>query len=209
MGQWLLGICLAVATGAVPFLLISLKKKRKGLLIEKQMPEVMELLSRSLRAGHTLPSAMELAGKEAPPPLSTELRLVYEQQRLGIGLNDALRQMLDRVDSKDLRYFVTAVLIQSETGGNLAEIMENIGHLIRERLRVKGKIKGLSAEGRFSAYILGGLPFAMFMILYVIHKSYVMILFNDPWGQRLLVGALVSMALGSLCMRRLIHQIKP
>ena len=169
--------------GGHPLSVLSIKKKQRTSLIERQMPDVMELLARSLRAGHTLPSAMELAGKETPEPLGTELRTAYEEQRLGLSLSEALRHMVDRVASRDLRYFVTAVLIQTETGGNLAEIMEKIGFLIRDRLRVKGKIRGLTAEGRLSAFILGILPFAMFVILYAIHKKYVMTLFVDPWGK--------------------------
>jgi tight adherence protein B len=204
----LISLILALALGHIPFLVVSVKKQRKGLLIERQMPDVMELLARSLRAGHTLPSAMELASKETPHPLGTELRMAYEQQRLGISMSEALRHMVERVASRDLRYFVTAVLVQTETGGNLAEIMEKISHLIRDRLRVKGKIRGLTAEGRLSALILGILPFAMFVILYVIHKKYVMTLLWDPWGQKLLVVGITCLALGILSMRKLINQIK-
>jgi len=123
-------------------------------------------------------------------------------------MSEALRHMVERVASRDLRYFVTAVLVQTETGGNLAEIMEKIGHLIRDRLRVKGKIRGLTAEGRLSALILGILPFAMFMILYVVHKKYVMTLFWDPWGQKLLMVGITCLVLGILSMRKLINQIK-
>jgi len=204
----LVGPLLAVVAGAIPFLVISLKKSRRSSMIERQMPDVMELLARSLRAGHTLPSAMELAGKETPDPLGIELRMAYEEQRLGLSLAEALRHLVDRVASRDLKYFVTAVLIQTETGGNLAEVMEKIGYLIRDRLRVKGKIRGLTAEGRLSAFILGILPFAMFMVLFVIHKKYVMTLFEDPWGQKLLAAGLVSMTLGILSMRKLIRNIR-
>jgi len=206
--NFLISLILALALGHVPFLVASVKKNRKGLLIERQMPDVMELLARSLRAGHTLPSAMELASKETPHPLGTELRMAYEEQRLGINMSEALRHMVERVASRDLRYFVTAVLVQTETGGNLAEIMEKIGFLIRDRLRVKGKIRGLTAEGRLSAWILGILPVVMFMLMYAIHKKYVMTLFWDPWGQKLLMVGLTCLALGIFSMRKLINQIK-
>jgi tight adherence protein B len=206
--NFLVSLLIALVAGTIPFLFLSIKKKQRTGLIERQMPDVMELLARSLRAGHTLPSAMELAGKETPDPLGTELRTAYEEQRLGLSLSDALRHVVERVASRDFRYFVTAVLIQAETGGNLAEIMEKIGYLIRDRLRVKGKIRGLTAEGRLSALILGVLPFAMFVILYVIHKKYVMTLFVDPWGKKLLVVGLIAMALGIFSMRRIINKIR-
>jgi tight adherence protein B len=205
--NFVMAAVLPVIAGSIPFLVLSIKKKHKSNLIEKQMPDVMELLARSLRAGHTLPSAMELASKETPEPLGTELRLAYEEQRLGISLPEALNHMVERVDSRDLRYFVTAVLVQTETGGNLAEIMEKIGFLIRDRLRVKGKIRGLTAEGRLSASILGVLPFAMFLILYMIQRKYVMTLFYDPWGQKLLVIGIISITLGIFSMRKIINKI--
>jgi tight adherence protein B len=206
--NFLVSLLIALVAGTIPFLFLSLKKKKRTSLIERQMPDVMELLARSLRAGHTLPSAMELAGKETPDPLGTELRTAYEEQRLGLSLSDALGHVMDRVASRDLRYFVTAVLIQTETGGNLAEIMEKIGYLIRDRLRVKAKIRGLTAEGRLSAAILGILPFAMFMILFIIHKKYVMTLFVDPWGKKLLVAGLIAMTMGIVSMRRIINKIR-
>jgi tight adherence protein B len=206
--NFLVSVLIALIAGAIPFLVLSIKKKQRTSQIERQMPDVMELLARSLRAGHTLPSAMELAGQETPEPLGTELRTAYEEQRLGLSLSEALLHMVERVASRDLRYFVTAVLIQTETGGNLAEIMEKIGFLIRDRLRVKGKIRGLTAEGRLSACILGILPFAMFVILYGLHKKYVMTLFVDPWGQKLLVAGMISLTLGILSMRKLINNIK-
>ena len=205
--NFLVSLLIALVAGTIPFLFLSIKKKKRTSLIERQMPDVMELLARSLRAGHTLPSALELAGKETPEPLGTELRTAYEEQRLGLSLGDALRHVVDRVASRDLRYFVTAVLIQTETGGNLAEIMEKIGYLIRDRLRVKAKIRGLTAEGRLSATILSILPFAMFLILFTIHKQYVMTLFVDPWGNKLLVAGLIAMTLGILSMRRIINKI--
>ena len=201
---FLVGAILGLVMGAVPFAVMRIKVVQKSRLVERQMPEVMELLARSLRAGHTLPSAIELASREVPHPLGTELLLGYEEQRLGISMAQALRHMMDRIASQDFRYFVTAVLIQSETGGNLAEIMEKIGKLIRERLRVKGKIASLTAEGRLSALILGLLPFFMFAILFALQRDYVMTLFRDPFGRNMLMGSLVSIGLGVICLKRMI-----
>lgn len=202
-----LRIALAAVLGLLPYPYLRLKRRRKTVLLEKQMPEGMDLLSRSLRAGHTLQSAMEMVSGEIGAPLGAEIKIAYEEQRLGLGLNKALRRMADRVDSQDLRFFVTSVLIQSETGGNLAEILENIGQLIRARLQLKGKISGLTAEGRFSALILSMLPIAIFLILYFVNRDYMMLLWTDPLGNKLLLGGVISMALGTLWMKKMI-QIK-
>jgi tight adherence protein B len=204
-GSLLTCLVLALGFGSLPFLVIRMRKNRKTAQVEKQMPDVMELLARSLRAGHTLPSAIELAGQETPRPLGTELRLAYEEQRLGISMAEALRHMVDRVNSPDLRYWVTAVLVQTETGGNLAEIMEKIGHLIRDRLRVKGKIRGLTAEGRLSAIILGALPFVLFFALFMIQRDYVLTLFYEPLGRKLLVAGLIGIALGLITMKKIVQ----
>ncbi len=195
----------AVLFGYVPFVLVRLKKNHKTKIIEKQMPEAMELLARSLRAGHALPSSIELAAKEIRHPLGTELKIVYEEQRLGLGLNAALKRMGDRVASQDLQFFVTAVMLQSETGGNLAEVMENIGYLIRERLKLKGKIQALTAEGRFSALILALLPFIVFAALTVLSRKYIDTLFNEPAGKYLIGVGLFNILLGVLWMRRIIR----
>ena len=129
----------------------------------------------------------------------------YLTQRLGLGLNDALQRMGERVASQDLQYFITAVLLQTETGGNLAEIMENIGHLIRERLKLKGKVRALTAEGRYSALILALLPFVVFVALYVLNRSYVDILFKEPAGPKIIAVGIISIILGIYWMRRIIE----
>lgn len=204
-GSLLLGLILAVGLGYGPFLFLAVKKREKSALVEKHMPEVMELLARSMRAGHTLSSAMELASKETPHPLGTELGVAYEEQQLGMSMADALEHMVARIASRDFRYFVTAVLIQSETGGNLAEIMEKIGHLIRERLKLRGKVRSLTAEGRLSALILGGLPFVMAGIIYLIQPKYINMLFTDPIGQKMAIFGLIAMTLGIISMKKIIR----
>jgi tight adherence protein B len=201
----LMGLGVGVILSFLPFFLLRIKKRRKTARIEEQMPDVMDLLARSLRAGHTLASAFELASQETPHPLGTELSMVYEEQRLGIGLNGALQDMVKRVDSHDLRYFVTGVLIQSETGGSLAELMEKLGQLIRERLKLKMKVQSLTAEGRLSALFMILLPIILFLFLYISRPEYIMVLFNDPTGKKMLVGSLVSMAIGWYFIRRIIR----
>jgi tight adherence protein B len=203
----LMGLGVGGALGFIPIIIMSLKKRRKSKLFEMQMPECMELLARSMRAGHALPSAIELASKEIVPPLGLEMKIVYEEQRLGLGMLQALRRLGDRVDSQDLQYFITAVLLQVETGGNLAEILENIGFLIRERLKLKGKIQALTAEGRFSAVILTILPFVVFAAISILNPKYMNTLLTEPIGIKLITGGLISMGFGILWMRKIV-QIK-
>lgn len=201
-GFWPWG--LGAAMGFLPIFILRWKKKRKTLKFEKQMPEAMELLARSLRAGHTLQSTLELVSHEIPAPLGKEMRVTYEEQRLGLSVSQALRRMSDRVASQDLRYFVTAVLIQAETGGNLAEILENIGTLIRERLKLKGKVMALTAEGRFSALVLIGLPIVTFLFLYLINREYVMVLLTDPLGNKILTSGIALVTFGALIMKKMV-----
>jgi tight adherence protein B len=199
---WSLGLSLLL--GVLPLMFMRWKRKRKTLKIERYMPDAMELLARSLRAGHTLQGTLDLVSQEVPGPLGTEMRITFEEQKLGLSMPQAFRRMGERVASQDLRYFVTAVIIQSETGGNLSEILENIGLIIRDRLKLKGKVKGLTAEGRFSALILSLLPFVTFMALYLFNREYVMILFREPVGHKLMMGALISIGIGIIFMKRMV-----
>jgi tight adherence protein B len=206
---WLLGVytwALAVSfgLGMLPFMVLRFLRRRKTAKIEKFMPDAMELLARSLKAGHTLSGTLDLVSQEIPGPLGAEMRITFEEQKLGLSMPQAFRRMGQRVASQDLRYFVTAVIIQSETGGNLAEILDNIGHIIRERLKLKGKIQGLTAEGRFSALILSLLPVVTFLALYFVNRKYVMVLFRDPMGIKLLTGALISIGFGIFVMKRMV-----
>jgi len=200
--KWSLGLSLFL--GIIPIMFLRWKRTRKTLKIEKYMPDAMELLARSLRSGHTLQGTLELVSQEIPKPLGTEMRITYEEQRLGLSMSQAFRRMGERVASQDLQFFVTAVLIQSETGGNLSEILDNIGSIIRDRLKLKGKVQSLTAEGRFSALILTLLPFITFLGFYFANRKYVMTLFKDPLGVQLLTGAIVSIIVGTLVMKRMV-----
>jgi tight adherence protein B len=204
VGSWTWSLGLSFLLGVLPIMFLRWKRKRKTLKIERFMPDAMELLARSLRAGHTLSGTLDLVSQEIPGPLGTEMRITFEEQKLGLSMPQAFRRMGERVASQDLRFFVTAVIIQSETGGNLSEILENIGLIIRDRLKLKGKVQGLTAEGRFSALILSLLPFVTFLGLYVINREYVMTLFRDPLGPKLLTGALISISIGIYIMKRMV-----
>jgi tight adherence protein B len=199
---WSLG--LSFTLGMMPIIFLRWKRKRKTLKIEKFMPDAMELLARSLRSGHTLQGTLELVSQEIPNPLGTEMRITYEEQRLGLSIPQAFRRMGERVDSQDLQFFVTAVLIQSETGGNLSEILDNIGAIIRDRLKLKGKVQSLTAEGRFSALILSLLPFVTFFAFYLVNQKYIMTLIREPMGVRLLTAGIISMILGIIVMKKMV-----
>jgi len=204
VGSWVWSLGLSFLLGVLPLMFLRRKRKRKTLKIERYMPDAMELLARSLRAGHTLPGSLDLVGQEIPGPLGTEMRIAFEEQKLGLSVPQAFRRMGERVASQDLRFFVTAVIIQAETGGNLSEILENIGLIIRDRLKLKGKIQGLTAEGRFSALILSLLPVVTFLALYMLNREYVLTLFRDPLGVKLLTGALISISFGIFIMKRMV-----
>jgi tight adherence protein B len=200
--MWSLGLSLTL--GMIPIILLRWKRNRKTLKIEQYMPDAMELLARSLRAGHTLQGTLELVSQEIPKPLGTEMRITYEEQRLGLSVSQAFRRMGERVASQDLQFFVTAVLIQSETGGNLSEILDNIGFIIRDRLKLKGKVQSLTAEGRFSALVLSLLPFVTFLAFYLVNQKYVMTLLRDPMGVHLLTAGIISIIVGIIIMKRMV-----
>ena len=204
VGSWVWSLGLSFAAGGASPHVPAVEAEAKNPKIERYMPDAMELLARSLRAGHTLQGTLDLVSQEIPGPLGTEMRITFEEQKLGLSMPQAFRRMGERVASQDLRYFVTAVIIQSETGGNLSEILENIGLIIRDRLQLKGKVKGLTAEGRFSALILSLLPFVTFLALYFMNRKYVMTLFRDPMGPKLLTGALISIGIGIFIMKRMV-----
>ena len=206
--SYFVGIVLACVMALIPYWHLKRKKKRKTLQFEAQFPEAMELLSRSLHAGHTLPSAIELLSGEMAPPLSTEMLIAFEEQRFGIGMADSLVHMVGRVDSPDLKYFVTAVLIQQETGGNLVELIEKIGRIIRARLNFKLKIRALTADGRLSAIVLTILPIFMFFVLLIIKPEYEMVLINEPLGRILLGGGIIFLLLGIYVMRKMVKSIE-
>ena len=201
-------VLLACGAASIPYWYLRRKKKRKTSQFEAQLPDAMELLARSLRAGHTLPSAIELLSTEVAHPLGTEMQISFEEQRFGISMAESLVHMVERVDSLDLKYFVTAVLIQQETGGNLVELVEKIGQIIRARINFKMKIRSLSADGRLSAMILGILPIFMFLLLFFLRPEYEAVLIHEEFGRKLLLGAAVSMLAGLYVMNKLIKAIE-
>jgi tight adherence protein B len=201
----------AVGCGAaaivLPLVGLSLKRKRRMTKLTTQLPDVFEMMSQALRAGHSLAGAIQLIYEQMPPPIATEFAQVYHEQNLGVKIEEALRAMAERVDSLDVRFFVTAVMIQRQTGGDLAEVLENISGVIRERIELAGLVRGLTAEGRLSGWVLFSLPAVVFVASLYLNPDYATVLLEDPRGQIMLMVA-AGMQLMGIAMIRWIVNIK-
>jgi tight adherence protein B len=203
--HWAFCALAAVGAAALPLLLILRKRHRRMQHIEQQLPDALDLISRALKAGHAFPSGLQMVSEEAKDPIAGEFRIVHDEVNFGVAVPTALMNLANRVPSTDMRYFIIAVLIQRETGGNLTELLGNISTLIRERLRLLGRVKVLSAEGRMSAWILCALPFVLAGVINLIHPKFMAVLWTDPMGLKMIYAALVMMVLGALWMRKIIR----
>jgi tight adherence protein B len=194
-----------VAAAAVgPTLFFSLAAGRRSRELSEQLPEALDMLSRSLRAGHAISGALQMVATEMPSPVNVEFGRAFEEQRLGLSLDQAILHMTQRAPSnQDLKIFVVSVLIQKETGGNLAEILQGIGETIRARYRFQGKLRAITAEGRASGLIISLLPLVFVAVQYVINPGYILPLVRDPRGHLILAYAFVTWAVGVTWIRRL------
>lgn len=205
------GALTAVGCGAgtiiLPLVWLSMKRKRRMSKLSNQLPDVFEMMSQALRAGHSLAGAIQLVYEQMPPPIATEFAQVYHEQNLGVKIEEALQAMAARVDSMDVKFFVTAVVIQRQTGGDLAEVLDNISGVIRERIELAGLVRGLTAEGRLSGWVLFALPAIVFFGSKVMNPDYADILLEDPSGQIMLMLA-IGLQLMGIAMIRWIVNIK-
>ncbi len=195
----------SITLGGLPVVWLLLKRKKRMNKFSQQLPEAMELLSRSLRAGHSLAAGFGLVGSEMQDPIGTEFGRAFDEQNLGLTLDEALEQMTVRVPNLDLRFFVTAVILQRQTGGDLSEILDKIGRLIRERFKLAGTIQALTGEGRLSGIVLLALPPVLFVVMLYLNYDYAMVLFRDDTGKKLLAFALVMQLIGALVIRKIIN----
>jgi tight adherence protein B len=170
-----------------------------------QLPEAMEMISRCLRSGQSLGFGFNLVGTEMPDPIAREFSRVFDEQNLGISVEQTLRDLSVRIPNMDLQFFVTAVLLQRQTGGDLAEILDKIGALIRDRFRIWGQIQALTGEGRLSGIILMALPFALFIAVYQLNPDYVKVLFTDPMGTKMLAIAVFMQFLGAVVIKKIVN----
>jgi tight adherence protein B len=194
----------AVLLGVTPLLYLRRKKKKRMRKLQSQLPDVLDMIARALRAGHAFSTGMRLAADEFGDPLGAELVETLEEINFGVSVSDALTNLATRLDSPDIRYFVISVLIQRTTGGNLAEILENIARLIRERIKFQGKVRVLSAEGKLSAVILIALPFVIVLALSFLSQSYIYVLWAEPAGRIMAGVAVIMMILGALVMKKIV-----
>ncbi|HEX5444149.1 MAG TPA: type II secretion system F family protein [Pirellulales bacterium] len=196
---------MGVTAGSLPLVWLIWRRKRRLKRFSVQLPDALELISRALRAGHSLQAGFNLVQEEMSAPIGVEFGRVFEEQNLGIAMEDALNSLTDRVPNLDLRFFATAIILQRQTGGDLAEILDKIGHLIRERFKIWGQVQALTGEGRLSGAVLLGLPPALFLAVYRLNPDYIMMLFTDPMGKQMLGGAIVLQVLGALTIRKIIN----
>ncbi len=194
----------ALGFGSLPFLWMLWRRKRRFKKFAGQLPDAMELIARALRSGHSLASGLHVVVQEMPDPVSQEFNVAYEEQNLGIPLEQALKNMYTRMPNLDFKFFVTAVAIQRQCGGDLAEILDKIGHIVRERFRILGQVQALTGEGRISGIVLMALPIALFFAVWHLNAEYVMLLFTDEIGRQMVAVAAVLQVLGAICIKKII-----
>jgi tight adherence protein B len=197
--------CAAVIAGsAVPVAVLRFKRAKRLKAFNAALPDAIDLMSRSLLAGHSMGSSIELVAEQSPEPLAFEFVQVYQQQRLGLHFRDALLQMGTRIPSRDLQFLITAILVQKETGGDLTEILARASHVIRERVRIEGEVRTHTAQGRLTGWILSLLPIVTLLLINLLSPGYSRILFEDPIGQKLLFAGGSLIAVGGLIIRKIV-----
>jgi tight adherence protein B len=198
-------LLLGLAAGTLPLLYVFRKRRVRLTKIQEKLPEVMDLMVSALRAGHSMSGALGAAAREAPEPLGREFRLCFEEQNFGIDLRTATDNLLERVPLPDLRIVTTAMLIHKESGGNLAEVLEKTGLVVRERFRLQQQIRVHTAQGRLTGAVLISMPIIIGIFLYVSSPAYIGLLFIRPMGHKMLIGAAVMNTIGLIIIRKIIN----
>ena len=193
-----------VAAGSLPLVYVRRKARRRVFDFEGQFPDCLEFISRSMRAGHAYSVAIEMAHKEFSDPVAAEFRRVFEEPNLGQPLDIVLRKLSVRVPSMDVQFFVSAVLLQKRTGGNLAELLDKLAQLIRERFKLRARIRAVSAQGLMSGRILAAIPMAVAALMFVVNPQYARFFVDDPMGHELMAGALGLQFIGYLIIRKIV-----
>ena len=198
------GVGLGLGLAFLPYLYLKRAERKSRNTFFEQLPDALDLMARAVRTGHALNSAMELVAKEMPNPIGAEFAEAVDEVKFGINMDDVLKNMCERVPLTDLRYFAIAVVVHKETGGNIAQIFDNLSALIRDRLQFTRQVWALTGEGRMSAFVLLMLPVVMFLYLYLVNNGYVSILWTDPFGQVLLMGAVIAQIIGYFVMKKMV-----
>ena len=199
------GLPVGAALGfALPFLVVKIKRTRRLRAFEEQFPEALDLIARALKAGHAFATGLKMAADELPEPVGPEFRKTFDEQNFGLPMKDALDNLANRIPILDVKFFVTAVLIQRETGGNLAEILENLGFVVRERFKILRQVRVYTAHGRFTGYVLLALPAVLGIALSFINPEHMNLLFRETMGHMLLGVAIVMQIIGYLWIKQVI-----
>lgn len=210
VGGWLGGLpapvvsLMSTVAAFLPLMWLLYRRNKRFGKFAKQMPDAMELIARALRSGHALSSGLHVVVTEMAAPISTEFAIAYEEQNLGITIEQSLKNMLKRMPNMDLKFFVTAVAIQRTTGGDLAEILDKISHVIRERFKILGTVQALTGEGRLSGAVLMGMPIATFFAIYYLNPDYVSVLFTTEMGRQMIAVGAVMQIIGAVVIRKII-----
>ncbi|MGD1210371.1 MAG: type II secretion system F family protein [Candidatus Acidiferrales bacterium] len=202
--QWL-AIVAALVGAAIPIAVVSVLRRRRMGQFEQRFPEALDLLGRAVRAGHAFTTGLEMVSKECAEPVAGEFRITFDEHNLGLPLRDALAGMTQRVPSVDVQFFVTALLIQKDTGGNLAELLDELARVIRERFRIHRDVRVKTAQGRLTAMILVGLPIGLLLLLRILNPGYVGVLFSDPVGPKVLGIAALLQIVGAAIIWKIVH----
>jgi tight adherence protein B len=201
---WQFAVLAGVVGLSLPILWLKIKRGKRMRQFEEQFPEALDLLARAIRAGHAFQTAMGMVADELPAPVGVEFKKSFEQQNYGLPLKEALNGLSERMPLMDVRFFVTAVAIQRETGGNLAEILDNLAHVVRERFKILRQVRVHTAHGRFTGYVLLGLPAALAVALMFISPEHMKTLFTVKMGQTMVMGAIVMQTIGFIWIRKVI-----
>jgi tight adherence protein B len=204
VAPWFLTPLVGLLMFSIPFIWLLNKRRVRMNKFGQQLPDALELVARALRAGHALAAGMHVVAEEMPAPISDEFNRVVQEQNLGISIEEAMKSMCERVPNLDLRFFVTSVAIQRQTGGDLAEILDKIGYVIRERYRILGQVKALTGEGRLSGVVLIALPFLMFLVMLHLAPEYESMLWKDKRGQIMAAAAILLQIIGAWCIKKIV-----
>ena len=199
------GVVLGLVLAVLPWWRVARRRAERIERIERQFPEALDLMGRAMRAGHAFPTAVKMVGDEMAEPLGRDFRILFDEMNYGVPVNEALAHLAERVPLPDVSYFVVAVMIQRESGGNLAELLDKIASIVRQRLKLLGEIRTLSAEGRLSAVILTALPFVVALVVNLVNPKFMAVLWTDPAGLRIVGVALLMMVVGIFWMRQIIR----
>jgi tight adherence protein B len=203
-GLWPAAILIAFFGALLPYMIVRRRRAKRLYAFEELLPEAIDLLGRAIRAGHPLSAGLKMVADETSEPIAGEFRRTHEENRFGLPFEDALLAMADRASIVDVRILVTAILIQREVGGNLAEVLDNLANVIRVRFTIRRQLRVYTAQGRFSGYVLGLLPIAVGTAIYHLNPSYTMLLFTDPMGKLMLLTAVIFQIIGFIWIRKIV-----